>query len=351
MYQLSNKRHRSIGLFLGGMLLISAQLACSFSGGATQPPAPTQDVAGTAQAVQNTAQADSSSKLALQGTEQALALRGTEMALQETQSAMNQVKEPTETPQPTDEPIPTDTPEPEEPTATPDPNAQIEDQIKSAKILLYEDTAPLGIGQWVEETLIRMGLDYTTTTDYSGDFMKYLDSGTKWDLIIIAAEDHTVIQGEFWDVILERAHKKTAIIAEVWYLDHVGGGKVKNFMDECGISYDGNWDLAESIYWVKPDHEIFNNPNTALPLLHYNRYWQYNAGDKIRTRASGDAVIVAGITKFSTKDDGLVAVCMGGRTVFQTFCNHDFHRSEVMDVWENYITYTLTNHFKAINEQ
>lgn len=349
MQQSFGKRHWSIGWMMGVIILVAAQLACSMSGGATQPPAPTQDVAGTAQAVQNTAQADSSSKLALQGTEQALAFKGTEMALQETQSAMQM--EPTEEPQPTDEPEPTDTLAPQEPTSTPDPNANIEDQINGAKILLYEDTAPLGIGQWVEETLIRMGLDYTTTTDYSGDFMKYLDSGTKWDLIIIAAEDHTAIQGEFWDVILEHAQKKTAIIAEVWYLDIYGGGKIKNFMEECGVSYDGNWDLAESIYWVKPDHEIFNNPNTALPLLHYSRYWDVNAGDKLRVRSTGDAVIVAGITKFSTKDDGLVAVCMGGRTVFQTFCNHDFHRSEVMDLWENYITYTLTNHFKAINEQ
>jgi hypothetical protein len=348
MQQPYKTKRPSIGWIIGLLILITVQLACSLSGGST-PAQPTQDVAGTAQAIQGTSQAESQSKLDLQGTEQALTLKGTEMALQSTQSAMQE--QPTNEPAPTEKPQPSETPKPDEPTATVDPNAQIDDQIKKAKVLLYEDTVSLGIGEWVEDTLVRMGLDYTATADYSGDFMKYLDSGTKWDLIIIASENHNVIQGEFWDVILEHSQKKTAVIAEVWYLDQYGGGKIKNFMEECGISYDGNWDLAESIYWVKPDHEVFNNPNTALPLLHFNRYWQSNAGDKIRLRAGGDATIVAGETKYATKDEGLIAVCMGGRTVFQTFCNHDYHRSEVMDLWENYITYTLTNHFKAINAQ
>lgn len=326
------------------------QLACMTSTTPTQPPAPTQDVAGTAMAIQQTSQADNSAKLSLQGTEQALQLQGTQISLQGTQMAMQ--AKPTEEEKPTAEPIavatlqPADTPT-DSPTEGP---PDYSERIKNAKILLYEDTSDLGVGQWVEETLIRMGLKYTGTQSYSGDFMKYLDSGTKWDLIIVAAEDHTAIQGEFWDVIVEKAEKKTAIIAEVWYLDQLGGGKIRNFTDECGVSYQNNWNLAESIYWSRPDHELFNNPNTVLPLLHYNRYWESNAGDRVRVRSSGDAEIVAGISKKSTSDEGLITVCMGGRTVIQTFCNHDFRQDEIKDLWENYITYTLTNHFKAMDE-
>jgi hypothetical protein len=321
----------------------------------TPPPvAATQDVAGTASAIQQTSSADSSAKLSLQATQQSLQLQGTQLALQGTQSAMQQ--QPTEKPQPTQEPPtavpPTEKPQPteeKEPTIQPTKGADdYADQIKNAKILLYEDTSDLGIGQWIEETLIRMGLDYTGTQSYSGDFMRYLDSGTKWDLIIVGAEDHTAIQGEFWDVILEKAEKKTAVIAEVWYLDELGGGKIRKFTDECGVSYQRNQDLAESIYWVKPDHLLFNYPNTTLPLLHYNRYWNFNAGDRVRTNGHGDAQIVAGLTKFSTKDEGFITVCMGGRTVLQTFCNHDYRESEIKDLWENYITYTLINHFKAL---
>jgi hypothetical protein len=336
------------------IVILLVQLACSQSTPAPQPtqppaPAPTQDVAGTAIAISSTSEAESSAKMELKGTEQSLQLQGTQIALQMTQVAMQ--TQPTQVP-PTQAPPPTEAPQiqPTVPLLSPTPGEKdYSEKIKNAKILLYEDTSSLGIGQWIEETLDRMGLKYTSTQDYSGDFMKYLDSGTKWDLIIIGAENHSVIQGEFWDVILEKAGQKVAIISEVWYLDQVGGGKIRNFMDKCGISYESNWDLAESIYWVKPDHEVFNNPNTVLPLLHYNRYWQANAGDKVRLRSSGDAEIVAGISKKSSHDGGLVAVCMGGRTVFQTFCNHDFRQDEVKDLWENYITYTLTNHFKALD--
>ncbi len=328
-------------------VILAAQLACSISTTETQPPvptqppAPTQDVAGTMQAFQSTSEAENSQKLALQSTEQALQFQGTQLAIQSTQMAIQSA--------PTVEPVvilPADLPTIQPTSGPPD----YSERIKNAKILLYEDTSDLGIGQWIEETLIRMGLNYTGTQSYSGNFMKYLDSGTKWDLIIVGAEDHTAIQGEFWDVILDHANKKTAVIAEVWYLDQLGGGKIKNFLSECGVSYQHNWDLAESIYWVKPDHEVFNFPNTALPLLHYNRYWDYNAGDQVRLRASGDAQIVGGITKFSTNDEGLITVCMGGRTVLQTFCNHDYRQEEIKDLWENYITYTLTNHFKALDE-
>jgi hypothetical protein len=331
---------------LAVMLLI--QPACMSSTPQVIPP--TQDVAGTASAIQ----ADASAKLALQGTEQALQMKGTEVALMGTQAALALPAPKEEPPAPiviTTEPVVVE-PVVTEPQATPTEGpTDYSEKIKNAKILLYEDTSDLGIGQWVAETLDRMGLKYTDTESYSGNFMQYLDSGTQWDLIIIAAEDHTAIQGEFWDLILEKAYKKTAIIAEVWYLDNLGGGKIRNFTNECGISYQKDWDLAESIYWSKPDHELFNYPNTVLPLLHYNRYWPINAGDRVRVRAGGDAEIVAGITKFSKNDEGLITVCMGGRTVFQTFCNHDFRQDEVKDLWENYITYTLTNHFKALEAE
>lgn len=347
MFLNTGRKKSLIGVIVTQVLVCGLLAGCSFSAEPTATPEPTQDVAGTAQAVIQTSQADMEAKLAMQSTEQAQHFMQTQLSI-----AQTQVAQPTSTPNP----APTATPEfqptdlPLEPSATLDERKVMDAKIKNARILLYEDTVPLGIGEWVEDTLIRMGLNYTTTADYSGDFMKYLDSGTKWDLIIIAAENHTFIQGEFWDVILEKAHQKTAVIAEVWYLDQLGGGKIKNFTDECGIAYDGNWDLAESVYWVKPEHEIFNYPNTALPLLHYNRYWQSNAGDQLRLKSGGDAEIVAGLSKYSSHNSGLVAVCMGGRTVFQTFCNHDFHRNEIMDVWENYITYTLTRHFTALEE-
>lgn len=326
------------------VILFLVQAACLSTGGSLSSSSPTQDVAGTAQAIQMTSQAEMDAKLALEKTQFVMDLQGTEVSLKQTQAVLEM---PTQAPPPTEEP--TSTPQPAAPTLEPTPGEKdYSEMIKNAKILLYEDTNELGIGQVIEETLKRMGLKYTSTLDYSGEFMANLDSGTKWDLIIVGAENHNAIQGEFWDVLLQQSYKKTAIIAEVWYMDILGGGKMRNFTNECGVSYYKDWDLAESIYWVNPDHPIFNEPNVVKPLLHYNRYWMSNAGDRVRVRSTGDAEIVAGLFKNDTKQDGLITVCMEGRTVFQTFCNHDFRQNEVMDLWENYITYTLTNHFKAL---
>ncbi len=340
--KISNTQKNSRWLLLIPMLIL-IQVACmTGSRSATEAPPPTQDVAGTALAVQMDAQATMQADISREITEQAKVFEGTSQALQQTQSAL-QEEQPAAT---TDLAGTLSSMMTEEPA-----EVSMEDRIKNAKILLYEDTLELGIGQWIEMTLDRMGLNYTTVGDRSGDFMKYLDSGEDWDLIIIGAENHNAIQGEFWDVILEKSYQKTAVIAEVWYLDLLGGGKIKNFMNECGISYDGNWDLADSIYWVKPDHPLLNEPNQVLPLLHYNRYWLSNAGDKVRLRTSGDAEILAAVMKTNKTDNGFITTCMDGRTVFQTFCNHDFRQGEIMDLWENYITYTLTNHFLALDAE
>jgi hypothetical protein len=178
--------------------------------------------------------------------------------------------------------------------------------------------------------------------------MEQLNSPTKWDLIIIGAESKTKVQGEFWDVIMTHVYKKTAIIAEVWYLDLLGGGKIKTFTNECGVAYASNYDLAESIYWWDPESPVFTTPNNAMPLIHYSRYWNNQCGDKMRTTGSGDAQLLAGWRAKPDSRSGLIAACMGGRTIIQTFSNHDYHEDQIKDLWENYITYTLTNHFLAI---
>jgi hypothetical protein len=107
---------------------------------------------------------------------------------------------------------PADTPQS---TATPD----LQQQMANAKILVYEDT--LGIGLWIKDALDQMGLPYTHVNDAMGSFMENLNSGIKWDLIIVGGEAKSGVQGEFWDVISDRINgdNKTALIAEIWYLD------------------------------------------------------------------------------------------------------------------------------------
>ena len=278
----------------------------------------------------------------LQKTMDAIAIQQTVMSLQEENKEDGPSSlSPVEIVQPVIETL--------QPTDPPDPMAGMDEKIRNAKVLIFEDTNELGIGEWIQETLQRMGIkDYVQTYDRSGDFMEQLNSPTKWDLIIIGAESKAKVQGEFWDVIMTHVYKKTAIIAEVWYLDILGGGKIKAFTNECGVAYASNYDLAESIYWWDTESPVFTTPNNAMPLIHYSRYWDNQCGDKMRTTGSGDAQLLAG---WKTKPDsrgGLIAACMGGRTIIQTFSNHDYHEDQIKDLWENYITFTLTNHFLAI---
>lgn len=281
---------------------------------------------------------------AYDATKAVLELQSTAMALQLTQASLNNQPAPTlpPPPAPTQAP-PTAALPPTEPlpTATQDIMAR----MKTAKILVYENTDERNIGLWIRDALDNLGLKYTWTGSYSGHFMEYLNSGVVYDLIIVGAEDKDKISGEFWDVINTRLIRdKAALIVEVWYLDREANGPINKIMSRCGIAYRKDYDLADSIYWWEPTHPVFNEPNVVLPLLHYNRFWANQTGDQIRIGGSGDATMLAGLTAKSGQE-GVLATCEEGRIIFQTFSDHDYHEADIVPLWENYIYYTLKNHF------
>lgn len=309
---------RGIVLFL--LFVVLFALACSLPAASTPDSPPVVD-----------------------STKVALEIQATNMVLQLTQAAMNSqpaVQPTSPPPQPTAESVPTQI------QAT--PTQDVESLIRSANVLVYENTDEYGIGMWVQDTLDVMGIKYTQTGSYSGHFMEYLNSGTKYDLIIVNAEAKDRISGEFWDVINTRLHRdKTALIAEIWYLDTESNGPINKILGGCGIRYRKDYDLADSIYWWNPTHPIFNEPNTVLPLLHYSRYWEEQAGDQIRLGGSGDAVMLAGLAA-KPSDEGVLATCYDGRVIIQTFSDHDYDQADILPLWENYIHYTLKNHFLAL---
>ena len=286
---------------------------------------------------------------AVDSTKAALELQGTALALQLTQSALSNVQP---TPQPPAAAPPT--PEPAaaaaqpaapQPTAT----ADVEARIRSAKVLLYENTDERGIGLWIQDALDGLGMQYTQTGSYSGHFMEYLNSGMKFDLIIVGAEDKDTISGEFWDVISTRLTRdKAALIAEVWYLDSESNGPINKILAPCGVSFRKDWPLAELIYWWQPTHPVFNEPNVVLPLIHYDRFWMNQTGDKLNLGGSGDAVMLAGLSAKQSPGEGVLASCMDGRVIIQTFSDHDYRQGEVIPLWQNYIHYTLKNHFAVV---
>lgn len=283
-----------------------------------------------------------------EATKGSLELEATSMALQMTQSALNAQPAAQPTPLP---PQPTPAP-PESPSQPPPtPTQDVEALIRSANVLVYENMDEYGVGMWIQDALDMMGLKYTQTGSYSGRFMEYLNSGTKYDLIIVGAEGKDKISGEFWDVINTRVTRdKVALIAEIWYLDREASGPISKILSGCGIRYQKDYNLADSIYWWEPTHPVFNEPNTVLPLLHYNRYWSNQTGDQIRLGGSGDAVLLAGLAAQKSSQEAVLATCYGGRVIIQTFSDHDYNQADILPLWENYIHYTLKNHFLSLQK-
>lgn len=282
-------------------------------------------------------------------TKAVLELQATAMSLQLTQASINSqpLPQPTSLP-PSPQPTVSATAAPLPTQIPPTPTQDVEAQIKAAKILVYENTDARGIGMWIQDALDGMGLDYKQTGSYSGTFMENLGSGIPWDLIIVGAEDKNKISGEFWDVINRHLEQdKTALIAEIWYLDKEANGPIKKVLDGCGIRYQKDWPLADSIYWWEPAHPVFNEPNVVLPLLHYSRYWENQAGDRLQLGSGGDATLLAGLASSKSNLGAVLATCYDGRVIIQTFSDHDYKRAEIVPLWQNYIHYTLMNHFAA----
>jgi hypothetical protein len=86
-----------------------------------------------------------------------------------------------------------------------------------------------------------------------------------------------------------RRLERAALIAEVWYLDTEANGPITKILGPCGVRFRIDWPLTESIYWWEPTHPVFNEPNVVMPLLHYNRFWANQAGDKLAPRPEFDA--------------------------------------------------------------
>jgi hypothetical protein len=103
-------------------------------------------------------------------TKAVLELQATAQSLQMTQAAQNLQQQPVQPTEPPPTLAPTNPPaEPTQVQAT--PTQDVEARIKSAKILVYENTDERGIGMWIQDALDGMGLKYTQTGSYSGHFM------------------------------------------------------------------------------------------------------------------------------------------------------------------------------------
>jgi hypothetical protein len=315
-------------------------------------------------------------------TKAALEIQSTRLSLQQTEIALNAANQsqaqqppptepdptqppptevpPTQPPSPTQEVLPTNT----VPVPTPTTAVSMEEKIQSANILVYDDSHGSfdiygrPISSRVEDALAGLGLtgsNVVKVKDAMGDFLSQLNSGADWDLIIVAAESRNNIRGEFWEAIYDRMLDGSAVVAELWYLDQINRGKIYSLLNGCGFDVDKSWDRLPGadlnnylIYILEPDREVFQTPNTVGMLIPSSDFaWVGDVGDLVKLTSGGDAVLLAGALPNEYQTYGLITECMQGRVIFQTFDTHDYKYEDTVALWENYIIYTLTNHFEA----
>lgn len=360
-YQQAKEFHRTrLSVYTGLVLLICASLACNFSlnpaSSPTQAPTAAPDFAATQVAGQAVVQIES--------TQTAMAIQGTQLAQQQqqldqasTQAALlAQAATPTLSPLP-----PTPPPSPTAPATatetippappTPSPTADIEDMIQNANILLFEDVAGyFELTRWVSEALDAGGWQYTSVGDAVGDFKAEILSGKKWDLVIVAAEARSGFKGELFEYVADAVNKDVAVIIETWYLDDIALGRISDITSQCGVRFQKDWyepdRNSRSIVWFDPEHALFHTPNEGFSLVHNAPFWDGDAGDMMMTRAGGgNGSLVAGLYAWEKDRYGTIAECYDGRVILQTFSTHDYRKSDMTDLWQNYVYYTLNNHF------
>ncbi len=243
------------------------------------------------------------------------------------------------------------------PTAEPT-EMDINALIDNSNILFYEDM--VDYPQYitiVSKAMKSIGGHHKYVGDAIGTLMNELNSSTHWDLIIIAAEARGSVSGDYWDVIKNQVDDGAALIAELWYLDDIGAGKIAPLLYECGVEVQKDWyriygddPLKYDMYWSEPNSPVFNEPNkvTRFASALTEPAWNGDIGDLMQLTPGSDATILASHQAGEGQSsNGLITSCLNGRMILQTFDSHDYPTDPMVALWQNYIRYTLTNHFKG----
>jgi len=266
---------------------------------------------------------------------------------------------------PTYTPYPTYTPDAgasniiEAPTTESQVLVDMDALIKASNILVYEDVVgdptlvPI-VGN-VVNAMNFSGGRVINTGDAMGRFRDHINSATQWDLVIVAGEVRSSFSGELFEMLYDHIDNGGAVIIEVWYLDEVSEGKIAPILSDCGVRFFRDWgrDVSYdpykySIYWLDTSHPLLSTPNIAQAPSYPYPEWFDDAGDLLELGPGGDATLVGGLYPSRKSDYGVLASCMGGRMVIQTFSTHDYKAEITRTLWENYITYTLTKHYEYL---
>jgi len=302
----------------------------------------------------------------IEETRVALAIQQTSVAMQQATLAADVVETPTAVPPAAETytPYPTYTVAPTDAEVVPTPTVapvDVSERIKASNILIYEDVVGYPkLVPVVSNAINAMNLSsgrVVNVGDALGTFKQQANSATKWDLMITASEVRSAFSGEMFEMMYDHINNGGAVIIEVWNLDSIANGKIAPILSKCGVGFFRDWTRGNnydpfkySIYWLDQSNPLLSTPNVVLAPSYPYPEWFGDAGDLLKLGAGGDAVLVGGLYADRKSDYGVLAECMDGRMVIQTFSSHDYKWDVVQPLWENYITYTLTKHYEYLDK-
>jgi hypothetical protein len=84
-------------------------------------------------------------------------------------------------------------------------------------------------------------------------------------------------------------------------------------------------------------------------LIPYDVLWTGDVGDMVKLNTGSDAVLLGGAQAKEHSAYGLIAECMDGQMIWQTFSTHDYKTQDMINLWQNYIHHTLRARYDHIN--
>lgn len=235
-----------------------------------------------------------------------------------------------------------------------------EEWLKDVRILYYDDMFGSGQPMVIQDAIdgLRLARNTTNVHDAMGNLLSNLNSATDWDLVIIGAESRDNISGEYFDALDIQLDRGASIILEIWYIDDVTYGRIQTLMQRCGIAFQEDWqrDIDDNlnlyvVYLLDPEHPLFAEPNTISMLTPYGVIWYGDAGDFLKVKPDSEARLLGGILPKDASKFGLLAECLEGRMIWQTFSTHDYKTQAMTDLWQNYIMYTLNARYNYLQEE
>lgn len=227
---------------------------------------------------------------------------------------------------------------------------------RAARILVFENMSASRYYRYVRDALDWAGYFYVDVGSAKGWFQTQLTNSVEWDLIIAAVEnqrDYRGSMGSLFQYLDDRIEQGAASIVEFGDFDYAPDGASSVLLRRCGVELQSDWaePNLRTFTWLVPDHPVLVQPNQiAARLSRPSPLTRGEIGDLLRLAGEGgesgeNTLLLAGLDSHTPSESGVLATCLGGRMILQTFPSHDYPREAMVALWQNYIYQTLKKRF------